>query len=95
VAFTDFVKEIQPEFKALEMKTLLESYKAILAERFGCTTASSYRTERLKHRLENYFEDQIVFQKQPDPSKPELVYSSSISLQDVINTAARRTSNQI
>lgn len=98
VAFTDFVKEIQPEFKsgkALEMKTLLESYKAILAERFGCTTASSYRSERLKRRLENYFEDQIVFQKQPDPSKPELVYSSSISLQDVINTAARRTSNQI
>ena len=46
------------------------------------------RSERLKNRLKLHFENNIVFHKQPDPSNPEIVYSSTISLQDVINNAS-------
>ena len=52
--------------------------------------AKSYKSERLKRRLQQSFQEEIVFQKLPDPSKQELVYYSSISLQDVINSAAKK-----
>ena len=72
------------------MKTLLDSYWVIL-QHFGCNTAKSYKSQRLKRRLQQSFQEEIVFQKLPDPSKPELVYSSSISLQDDINSAAKKS----
>lgn len=43
------------------------------------------RTEKLKRRLCNFFQERIVFQKQPDPSQPEWVYSSAISVSVVLN----------
>ena len=61
----------------------------------GVETAESYRSEKLKRRLQNYFGDLLVFQKQTDPSKPELIYSSHISLKDVINAASKSTSISI
>lgn len=48
----------------------------------------TYISKKLKRRLKNHFLDTIVFHKQPDPSKPELVYSSKISVQSITNTAA-------
>ena len=93
-AMEELVQNIKPDLesgRALDMRTLLESYQIVLEE-LGCSTASSYRAERLKRRIQHYFQDEIVFQKQPDRSKPELVYSSNISLQDVINAAAKKTS---
>ncbi|MCG7875527.1 MAG: hypothetical protein N0C90_04285, partial [Candidatus Thiodiazotropha endolucinida] len=50
-----------------------------------------YTRQRLKNRLKKRFVDEIVFHQPPDRSKPELVYSSSISLQDLINEAFRRS----
>ncbi|CAH3184172.1 unnamed protein product, partial [Porites lobata] len=91
-AFQNLREDIKPQLEsgvALDMKTLLDSYQGIL-QHLGCNTAKSYKSERLKRRLQQSFQEEIVFQKLPDPSKPELVYSSSISLQDVINSAAKK-----
>ena len=52
-------------------------------------TADGYRSEKLKRRLQNYFGDALVFHKQNDPSKPELIHSSHISLKEVINAASK------
>ena len=92
-AFQNLREDIKPQLEsgvALDMKTLLDSYQGIL-QHLGCNTAKSYKSERLKRRLQQSFQEEIVFQKLPDPSKPELVYSSSISLQDVINSAAKKS----
>ena len=39
-------------------------------------------------KMKNHYLDSVIFYKQPDPSKPELIYSSSISVQSIINAAA-------
>ena len=51
-------------------------------------SSKSYQSEKLKKRLKNCHLDSIIFHKQPDPSKPELIYSSSISVQSIINSTA-------
>ena len=82
-AFQNLREDIKPQLEsgvALDMKTLFDSYQGIL-QHLGCNTAKSYKSERLKRRLQQSFQEEIVFQKLPDPSKPELVYSSSVSLQ--------------
>ena len=92
-AFQNLREDIKPQLEsgvALDMKTLLDSYLGVL-QHLGCNTAKSYKSERLKRRLQQSFQEEIVFQKLPDPWKPELVYSSSISLQDVINSAAKKS----
>ena len=92
-AFQKMREVIKPQLEAgvaLDMKTLLDSYQEIL-EGLGCNTAKNYKTERLKCRLQQSFQEEIVFQKTSDPSKPELVYSSSISSQDAINSASKKT----
>ena len=45
-------------------------------------------SKRLKDRLKNRFGETIVFHQQLGRAKPELIYSSNINLQDVINTYA-------
>ena len=92
-AFQKLRQDIKPQLEsgvALDMKTLSDSYQAIL-QRLRCNTAKSYKSERLKRRLQQSFQEEIVFQKLPDPSQPELVYSSSISLQNIINSAAKKS----
>ena len=68
------------------MTQLLEEYKAILSVNgLSEGEACKYRTEKLKKRLIKYFGTSIVFHKLPDPSQPELVYSSKIQIEDLIN----------
>ena len=89
-AFGKMVVDIQSGIaagKAYDMTSLLSWYQSLLLE-CGIDMGKSYRSERLKNRLKLHFENNIVFHKQPDPSKPEIVYSSRISLQDVINNAS-------
>ena len=93
-AFQKLRQEIKTKLESgvagLDMKTLLDSYQEIL-QHLGCNTAKSYKSERLKRSLQQSFQEEIVFQKLPDPSKPDLVYSNSINLQDVINSAAKKS----
>ena len=53
------------------------------------SVASTYRKEKLKNRLVKHYGTKIVFQPQLNPSLPELVFSSGVKLQDVINTASK------
>ena len=74
------------EGKAYDISSLLSKYCERL-ENKGIK-AKSYSKQRLKLRLENHFGENIVFHQHPDKSKPEVIYSSNISLQDVLNAAA-------
>ena len=74
--------------EAFDMQLLLSSFKVALNEH-GVGTADGYRSEKLKQRLQNYFGDALVFHKQNDPSKRELIYSSHIYLKEVINAASK------
>ena len=89
-AFYDLIKEIDTDLlhnkRAYDMCTLLQEYKKNLED--NGVNAASYKSERLKKKLTFCYGKKIVFQK-PDRSKSELVYSSSISIADAINTAAR------
>ena len=71
--------------KAFEMSTVIGRYKDYLKEQH--MTLDSYTTQRLKLRLKKHFGDRIVFHQPYDRTKSELLYSSAISLQDVINSA--------
>ena len=46
-----------------------------------------YNRQRLKLRLKSFFGESIVFHQQTERSQPELVYSSELSLQTMINVA--------
>ena len=93
-AFDCLVDEVTPNIsagKVYDMVSLLSKYQEILQGN-GIETSSKYRREKLKRRLQHHFKDSIVFQKQADPTKPELGYSSKISLQAIINEAAKQSS---
>ena len=93
-AFNTFTTEIKSELrygKAFDMKTLLTKYKALLNSKG--VAAESYSSQNLKHRMKRYFGDEIVFHTPYDRTKSELVYSSSISLQDVFNAAYQQQSS--
>lgn len=95
LAFECLLEEINPGItsgRAYDMAFLLDRYKSILLEN-GSSSYNSYRSEKLKRRLKNHFLDSITFHKQQDPSMPELIYSSSISVQDIINAAAKQECN--
>jgi len=80
--------EIRPHIlagKAFNMAFLLTRYKALLTEKG--VVAESYTSQKLKLRLKKHFAGDIVFHQPYDHTQSELVYSSSISLQDVINAA--------
>ena len=88
-SFKELLTEIDSEItagKVYEISCLLARYKEILS--LNGILSQSYRSEKLKKRLINHFSDSVVFHKQRDPSKSELIYSSSISVQGLIKAAA-------
>ena len=85
-AFREMTKDISQgldQGKAYDMGSLLTRYREILEEKG--VQGDSYTTQRLKVRLEKPFGDSVVFHQQSDKTKPELLYSSSIQVQDVLN----------
>ena len=93
-AFKEMAAEITEgiyQGKAYDMSSLLSKYRQRL-ENKGIK-AESYSKQRLKLRLENHFGENIVFHQHPDKRKPEVIYSSNISLQDVLNAAAAAAQN--
>lgn len=72
------------------MSYLLHRYKEVLVVKgISC---SKYRSEKLKRRMRNHFLDQIVIERQDDPSKPELIYSSHLSVADIVKTSVPQQS---
>ena len=85
-AFWEMTKDISQgldQGKAYDMGSLLTRYREILEEKG--VQGGSYTTQRLKVRLEKHLGDSVVFDQQSDKTKPELLYSSSIQVQDVLN----------
>ena len=85
-AFREMTKDISQglyQGKACGMGSLLTRYREILEEKG--VQGDSYKTQRLKVRLEKHFGDSVVFHQQSDKTKPELLYSSSIQVRDVLN----------
>ena len=68
------VNEITPELskgRIYDTGHLLDHYKQVL--KVKGISCSNYRSEKLKSRLRSHFLDQIVIEKQNDPSKSELI----------------------
>ena len=84
-AFKEISKGIY-QGKAYDMSSLLSKYRECLEDKG--IKVESYSKQRLKLRLVNHFRESIVFHHHPDKRKPEVIYSSNISLQDVLNAAA-------
>ena len=49
--------------------------------------AKAYTSQNLQKRLQNHFGKKIVFFQQGSVTAPELVFSSTVDIKDVINTA--------
>ena len=53
--------------------------------------SESYNKQHLKSRIEKHFGDDVVFSQPSHRSKPEIVYSSAIKVQDVLHAWADNT----
>ena len=88
-AFRQLIKELRPGIKegtAYDMNSLLVRYREFLADEG--VRGEGYTRQHLKDRLKNCFGEEVVSHQQMDRAKPELIYASSIRLQDVINSWA-------
>ena len=87
-AFNDLISIITPKIEAgnaYDMNNLLNIFKGSLQTKG--VDCESYTRQKLKSRLVSHFKEGLVFH-QPQSTKPELVFSSSVSLLDVINAAS-------
>ena len=73
--------------RAYDMMSLLDKYRDILTQK-GATNPESYTTQNLKIRLQKHFSNAIVFHQPAERSKSELVYLSSVNVQNVLNAWA-------
>jgi len=88
-AFKRLLEIITPEIengKAYDMNVLLTMFQKEVEKMGGAAT--SYTKQKLKVRLIGHYKELVVFHQPPQKTKPEIVYSSSISLLDVINAAS-------
>ena len=69
--------------RAYDMMSLLDKYRDILTQK-GATNPESYTTQNLKIRLQKHFSNAIVFHQPAERSKSELVYWSSVNVQNVL-----------
>ena len=75
------------------MSHLLDRYKLVLDVK-GIST-SKCCSEKLQRRMSSHFLDYlIVSEKQNDPSKPELIYSSHLSVADTVKTSVSQQSSE-
>ncbi|CAB4008539.1 Hypothetical predicted protein, partial [Paramuricea clavata] len=77
---------------AYDMVSLLKKYAELLEERG--VDGQKYTSQKLKPRMRSHFGETIVFHQPYQRSRPKLVYSSSISLQDIINASATHNKEQ-
>ena len=72
--------------KSYNMNVLLMMFRKEI-EKMG-NEADSYTKQKLKAQLISRFNQELAFHQPPQQSKPEVAYSSSTSLMDVINAAS-------
>ena len=89
-AFDSLISDTETDLNegaAFDMSSLLAKYKEYLRQA-GYNNFDSYKSERLKARLDNYFKEAIIIQPSGPANKPDLAYSSHINLQTTINKIA-------
>ena len=94
-AFKQLVEELRPgleQGQAYDMVSLLIKYRDHLSEKG--VPGDSYTSQRFLWRSGSYGEE-ITFHQQLGKAKPELIYSSNVKLQDVINAWAIAQSSQV
>ena len=92
IAFKNFLEVIEKDLLegggAFDMKTLLNIFKEKIIELDSNNVSKdSYCTEKLKKKLEGHFGNSIAFHKPSNVFMPEIVFSSSIEIKDIINLA--------
>ena len=90
-AFAMLVDEITPglsEGTIYDMSHLLDRYKQVWEVK--AISCSNYRSEKFKRRMRGHF----FFEKQNDPSKAELIYSSHLSVADIVKTSVSQQSSE-
>ena len=93
-AFIEFLIIISPAIlrgKAYDMNYLLQLYNDLLTKRD--INDDSYTRQKLKLPIKLVFKDSRLLHQPHGSTKPEYVYSSSISLLDVINAATKADKN--
>ena len=88
-AFRLLIKELRPgikERRAYDMSSLLVRYRELLGDEG--VRGEVYTRQRLRDRLKKCFGEEVVFHQEMDRAKPQLIYSSSIRLQNEINAWA-------
>ena len=83
----DYLMPFLNNGRATEMSNLLDKYKEFLSEieSEDDIDPNSYRTERLKARMQKHFGQSIAFADQKRKTSSQIVYSNSIDMKDVIN----------
>ena len=74
------------------MTTLLTMYQSNLESKG--VDASSYSKQHLKARLQKHYGDELIFHTPTARFKPELVYGSTIMVQDILNAWAELQSKK-
>ena len=77
---------------AYDMTTLLTMYQSNLESKG--VDASSYSKQHLKARLKKHYGDELIFHTPTARFKPELVYGSTIMVQDILNAWAELQSKK-
>ena len=77
---------------AYDMTTLLTMYQSNLESKG--VDASSYSKQHLKARLQKHYGDELIFHTPTARFKPELVYGSTIMVQDILNAWAELQSKK-
>ena len=89
-AFDNRISEIEPDFLqgvAFNTSFLLSRYKLHL-KNYNYSNYEGYRFERLKNRLQKYFQDKLIVHQTEAANEPDLIYYSQVNLQTVINKLA-------
>ena len=89
-AFESLISDIRTDLNqgaAFDVSFLLTKYKEYLRHA-GYDNYDSYKSERLKARLNNYFKEAMIMHPSGPANKPDLVYSSHINLQTTVNKIA-------
>ena len=77
---------------AYDMTTLLTMYQSNLESKG--VDASNYSKQHLKARLKKHYGDELIFHTPTARFKPELVYGSTIMVQDILNAWAELQSKK-
>ena len=70
------------------VKIVGECFLPFQKSRLNYSNYEGYRSERLKNRLQKYFQDKLIVHQTKAANEPDLIYYSQVNLQTAINKLA-------